>query len=94
MIKSFTHYLNTHRKNISEIISVLMETANNRIEKKDLHHEAVYKLLASYRGRKPLDLNYTKASIRNHLKDYIKKNGRANNMTDYIMDNYLNSNLE
>ena len=87
-LKSFEHYFNTHKRNIQIICTSLNSTTNHRITYRDLYQEAVLKLLQNYKQGKPLDINYTKTCIKNHLVDYIRKNTK-DSLVGLDIDNLL-----
>lgn len=85
-MKSFEHYLNANKNTISTICSSIDLTTDYRIEYKDLYQEAILKLFENYIGDKPLNINFTRKCIRNHLIDYVKKNIKEK-IVNYNIDN-------
>lgn len=89
-LKSFEHYLNANKKIINTICLSIDLTTDNRIEYDDLYQEAVLKLFENYVGEKPLNINFTRKCIRNHLINYVKKNIK-DKLVNYDIDDFLYS---
>lgn len=71
---SFDDFFNMRKNQIAKMCIGFNDTTNNHIEYEDLFQEASLKLFELYQNKKPLDVNFTLRTVRNHLIDYVKKN--------------------